>query len=58
MKSFDIPLSNKMRVEYNLFYPTFRISFSAESYFGGPLDVLYNLLTIRGDGDARPTHVP
>ena len=40
------------------FEPTFRISCSAESYFGGPLDVFYNLLTIRGDWYARPTHVP
>jgi hypothetical protein len=38
--------------------PTFRTSLSAESHFSGPLDVIYNLFTIRGDCDARPTHVP
>ena len=39
-------------------YPTFRTSVSDLSYFCVLLEVLYNLLTMRGDCHARPSHVP
>jgi hypothetical protein len=39
-------------------YPTFRMVLTAESNFGVPLRVFYNLLTIRGDCYGRIIHVP
>jgi hypothetical protein len=38
--------------------PTFRIALFDSSYFCVPLEVLYTLLTCRGECDARPTDVP
>jgi Domain of unknown function (DUF4281) len=39
-------------------YPTFRISLCSLRHFYDSPRMLYNPLTIRGDCDARPPHVP